>query len=244
MGGTEPTIGDRVRMIGEPLDAFYGLVAERIAQESDFTYDSASGTYIPNFAVIEGDPVQPGDLIYKDLNEDGVVDLINDRKVIGSHIPRYTFGFRGGMNYKAIDFSFFFQGVGKVDGLLTGPARHAFISESAMPQDIHLDRWTPQNTDASYPRLTYQQSYNQRLSTYWLEDASYIRLKNVQLGYTLPVSLTRKFRVNKLRAYMSADNLLTITNYFDGYDPESPVSSGSFYPQIKTFVLGLNINLQ
>lgn len=244
LGGTEPTIGDRVRMIGEPLDAFYGLVAERIAQESDFTYDSASGTYIPNFAVIEGDPVQPGDLIYKDLNEDGVVDLINDRKVIGSHIPRYTFGFRGGMNYKAIDFSFFFQGVGKVDGLLTGPARHAFISESAMPQDIHLDRWTPQNTDASYPRLTYQQSYNQRLSTYWLEDASYIRLKNVQLGYTLPVSLTRKFRVNKLRAYMSADNLLTITNYFDGYDPESPVSSGSFYPQIKTFVLGLNINLQ
>lgn len=244
LGGTEPTIGDRIRRVGEPLDAFYGLVADRIAQESDFTYDAGSDTYTPNFPYIQGDPVQPGDLIYKDLNGDGEVDLVNDRKVIGSHIPRYTYGFRGDFDYKNFDLSIFIQGVGKVNGLLTGTARHALISESAIPQAVHLDRWTPENTNASYPRLTYQQSYNQRLSTNWLEDASYIRLKNVQVGYTLPENFTSRFRVDRLRAYVSGENLLTFTDYFDGYDPESPVSSGSFYPQIRTFTVGLNINLK
>lgn len=243
LGGTEPTVGDRVRMIGEPLDAFYGLVADRIAQESDFTYDEANDAYIPNFPHIQGDPVQPGDLIYKDLNNDGEIDLVDDRKVIGSHIPRYTYGLRGYFEYKGIDLNIFIQGVGKVNGLLTGSARHAFISESAMPQEVHLDRWTPDNPGASYPRLTYQQSYNQRLSTFWLEDASYIRLKNIQLGYTLPSKWTEKYRINQLRAYISADNLFTISDYFYGYDPESPVSSGSFYPQVKTFIFGLNIKL-
>lgn len=244
LGGTEPTIGDRIRKEGEPLDAFYGLVADRIAQESDFSYDPSSGEFVPDFPHIEGDPVQPGDLIYKDLDGDGEVDLVNDRKVIGSHIPRYTFGFRGDFAYKNFDLNFFLQGVGKVNGLLTGTARHALTSESAIPQAVHLDRWTPENTDASYPRLTYQQSYNQRLSTYWLEDASYLRLKNIQFGYTLPESFTQRLRVDRFRAYVSAENVFTVTDYFEGYDPESPVSSGSFYPMVKTFTVGLNINLK
>lgn len=244
LGGTDPTIGDRVRMEGQPLDAFYGLVVDRIAQVSDFTYEESTGVYTPNFPIIQGDPVQPGDLIYKDLNNDGEVDLMNDRKVIGSHIPRYTYGFSAAMNYKGLDFSFVIQGVGKASGLLTGNARHAFINNSALPQDVHLDRWTFENTDASYPRFTYLQTYNQRLSTFWLEDASYVRLKNIQIGYTLPVELSKKLRVNKLRAYVSADNLFTISDFFRGYDPESPVSGGGFYPQLKTVVLGLNVNLQ
>lgn len=102
LGGTDPTIGDRVRMEGQPLDAFYGLVVDRIAQVSDFTYEESTGVYTPNFPIIQGDPVQPGDLIYKDLNNDGEVDLMNDRKVIGSHIPRYTYGFSAAMNYKGL----------------------------------------------------------------------------------------------------------------------------------------------
>lgn len=249
LGGTEPSVGDRVRLIGEPLDAYYGLVANRIAQESDFTYDASSGTYTPNFPHIIGDPIQPGDLIYEDINGDGEVDLINDRKVIGSHIPRYTYGFRGDFSYRNFDLNFFIQGVGKADGYLTGTARHAYISESAIPQDVHLDRWTPSNPGASYPRLTYQQSHNQRLSTYWLEDASYIRLKNIQVGYTLPQNLTQRFRIERLRAYVSAENLFTISDYFDGYDPESPSNAGSntsgnFYPQVQTFTVGVNINLK
>lgn len=244
LGGTDPTIGDRIRMVGQPLDAFYGLVAERIAQEDDFSYNPEDGGFVADFPHIISDPVAPGDIIYKDLNGDGEVTLEDDRQVIGSHIPRYTYGFRGDVGWKNFDFSFFLQGVGQVDGYLYGSARHAYISESSFPQEIHLDRWTPENTDASYPRLSYQQSYNQRLSTFWLEDASYLRLKNIQLGYTLPAQLTERLRISNLRFYVSADNLLTMTDFFYGYDPESPVSDGNFYPQVKTFVFGLNLNFK
>ncbi|WP_229971975.1 SusC/RagA family TonB-linked outer membrane protein [Pontibacter harenae] len=244
LAGTEPTLSDRIRMVGQPYQAFYGLVAERIAQESDFRYDPEQGEFVPDFPHIANDPVQPGDLIYRDLNNDGVISLDDDRQVIGSHIPRYTYGFTGNLGWKGIDFNFFLQGVGKVNGYIYGAARHAFIDQSTMPQEVHLDRWTPENTDASYPRLTYQQSHNQRLSTFWLEDASYLRLKNVQIGYTLPTHLTEKLRVSRFRVYASAENLFTRTNFFYGYDPESPVSNGNFYPQVKTYVFGVNINLK
>ncbi|MBF9255710.1 TonB-dependent receptor [Pontibacter sp. 172403-2] len=244
LAGTD-YLGDRIRREGDPLDAFYGLVADRLAQENDFSYDPEQGQFVPDFPYIHNDPMaQPGDIIYKDLNGDGEITLDDDRQVLGSHIPRYTYGFRGTAGWKGIDFSFFLQGVGKANGYLFGAARHALISEGSLPQPIHLDRWTPENTDATYPRLTYQQTYNQRLSTYWLEDASYLRLKNIQIGYTLPSQLTEKFRVDRLRIYASADNLLTKTDFFYAYDPETPVSNGGYYPQVKTFVLGLNINLK
>ncbi|KEO71687.1 SusC/RagA family TonB-linked outer membrane protein [Anditalea andensis] len=244
LAGTPPTIGDRVRMVGHPLDAFYGLVAERIAQESDFRYNPETGTFVPDFPTVVGDPVAPGDIIYRDLNGDGVISLDEDRQVIGSHIPRFTYGLRGNVAWNGFDFSFFFQGVGQAEGYLTGSTRHAFIDQSTMPQTLHLDRWTPENPGASYPRLAFQQTFNQRLSTYWLEDASYIRLKNIQLGYTLPSELTQRFRISRFRVYASADNLWTMTDYFYGYDPESPVGGASFYPQVKTYVVGLNINFK
>ncbi|WP_199856293.1 SusC/RagA family TonB-linked outer membrane protein [Lunatibacter salilacus] len=244
LAGTPPTIGDRVRMVGQPLDAFYGLVAERIAQEDDFRYNPESGRFEPDFPVPVGDLVAPGDIIYKDLNGDGVISLDEDRQVIGSHIPRYTFGFRGNAAWNGFDFSLFLQGVGKADGYLTGSARHAYTNQSTMPQPIHLDRWTPDNPGGSYPRLAFQQTFNQRLSTFWLEDAAYIRLKNIQLGYTLPSVLTERIRVSRLRVYASADNLLTFSDFFYGYDPESPVGGANFYPQVKTFVLGLNVNFK
>ncbi|WP_207425850.1 TonB-dependent receptor [Pedobacter sp. SYSU D00535] len=243
LGGVPPTFGDRVRFVGEAIDSFYGLVADRIAQVSDFDFNPTTNTYTPKFPFISGDPVQPGDLIYKDLNNDGKLTLADDRKVIGDAIPRYTFGFRADAAWKGIDLSIFLQGVGKASGYIGGAARHAYINEGSLPQKVHLDRWTPDNTDASYPRFTYQQSHNQRLSTYWLEDASYLRLKNVQIGYTLPAAFTQKYRINRFRLYASADNLFTSTNFFYGYDPESPVSTGGFYPQVKTVVFGLNLTL-
>jgi hypothetical protein len=119
---------------------------------------------------------------------------------------------------------------------------------AAYPQKIHLQRYnveTNPNPDASYPRLTYNVSFNQSaFSTFWLENASYLRLKNIQLGYTLPPSLTRKVKIERCRIYASGDNLLTFTNFFYAYDPETPISSGGYYPQIKTGVIGLNITFQ
>jgi len=88
------------------------------------------------------------------------------------------------------------------------------------------------------------QNHNTRLSTYWLEDASYLRLKNIQVGYTLPENLSGRLRISRARLYFSGDNLFTVTDFFYGYDPESPVSRGGFYPQVKTFTFGINVNLQ
>lgn len=244
MGNSPGQIGDRSRLVGYPIDAFYGFEAERISQVEDFSYDPTTKKYTPLFPYDISYPMQPGDIMFKDLNGDNKITAADDRKVIGNAIPRHTYGIRGNAAYKGFDFSFFLQGVGKADGLIQSAARHAFVSDSSNPQAIHLDRWTPENTNATYPRLAYGYSYNQRLSTFWLEDASYLRLKNVQFGYTLPKSLTEKMRMSRFRLYVSADNLLTKTNFFYGYDPETPVSNGGFYPQVKTFVFGLNINFK
>ncbi|WP_432710254.1 SusC/RagA family TonB-linked outer membrane protein, partial [Pedobacter sp.] len=244
LGDAPATIADRVRMVGYPIDAFYGFIADRISQVSDYTYDAGTNKYTPNFPFDSSYPMQPGDIMFRDLNGDGRITPADDRQVIGNAIPRYTYGFRGNLGYKGIDFSFFIQGVGKADGLITGGARHALINDSSNPQAVHMDRWTPENTGASYPRLAYGYSYNQRLSTYWLEDASYLRVKNVQMGYTFPKRWTEKLHVDRLRFYASADNLFTSSDYFYGYDPETPVASGGFYPQVKTFIFGLNINFK
>lgn len=237
-------LGDRVRLEGYPLDAFYGFQADRLAQESDF--DIVDGNYVPNFPYQSGDLVGPGDIIYKPADPNAsAITVQNDRVILGSDIPRYTYGFRGEMAYKGFDFSFFLQGVGKADGFLGGAARHAFINNSAMPQDVHLDRWTPENTDASYPRLVYMRTHNTRLSSKWIEDASYLRVKNMQLGYTFPESWTERMRITKLRIFASGDNLFTKTNFYYGYDPEIPAgNTGGYYPQMKTYVLGLNFNLK
>lgn len=255
-GGLQPSIGSyNIKRVGDPIDAFYGLVAEELAMPWDFDhYDPAAKRYVgPKFPILDADAglVQPGDIKYRDLSgpngtPDGKITLDNDRKVVGSSIPRYTFNFRGDMGWKGIDFNFTLQGVGKADGYLEGAGRHTFIDQSAYPQKVHRGRWTTENPDpnAAYPRFTANYSYNQRFSTFWLENAAYLRLKNVQLGYTLQKSVTDKLKIDKCRFYVSADNLLTFTDFFDAYDPETPVSSGGYYPQVKTVVLGFNITLK
>ncbi|MDR3061554.1 MAG: hypothetical protein LBU57_05505 [Dysgonamonadaceae bacterium] len=104
-------------------------------------------------------------------------------------------------------------------------------------------RWTPNNTDATYPRMYYNPAHNLVFSDYWLEDASYIRLKNIQLGYTIPKDILRKININRLKIYASIDNLVTITNYFGGFDPEVRETAGDNYPQVKTFAIGIQIGL-
>lgn len=245
LGGVGPSLGDQVRFLNYPIDAFYGLVVDRIAQESDFTKNSL-GQYVPKFAVIRGDSVniRPGDLIYKDLNGDNSISLDKDRQVIGNPFPRYTYTLRGDLAWKNIDFSFFTQGVGKANGYVSGNGRHAFYNEASFPQEMHRNRWTPNNTTGTYPRFTYLQNHNRYLSTFWLENAAYFRLKNVQLGYTVPTANLFRGHVQKLRLYVSADNLFTKTKFLESYDPEVPVGDGGLYPQVKTFVFGVNLMLK
>ncbi len=249
LGTSAPSLGDNIRRVGDPINAYYGYVTDGLAQIDHFeSYDEASGKYLnPTFPVISSyaNIIQPGDIIYSDISgEDGTPDgLINeyDKVVFGDPYPRYTYSFRAFANWKNFDCSFYLQGVGKVSGYLNDEARHAFINDYSVPKKAHLDRWTPNNTDASYPRMYYQPDHNIIFSDYWIEDASYLRLKNVQVGYTLPKQLTNKMKLDRLKVYLSGDNLFTLTNYFGGFDPEVRETSGDAYPQVKTYSLGIQL---
>ena len=256
LAGNAPDLsGYQIRMVGYPIDAFYGYKAIGLMTPEDFKIsDTQNHNYsLPKVPVILGNDYQPGDIKYEDISgpdgkPDGRLTPEYDKVVLGSNIPRYTYTVRGDLGWKGIDFSFVIQGVGKCDGYLEGTARHAFQDMAAYPQKVHLERYnvvTNPNPDALYPRLTYNTGFNQNtFSTYWMENASYMRLKNVQIGYTFPEKWMKKARIDNLRIYLSGDNLLTVSDFFYAYDPETPVSKGGYYPQVKTVVLGLNITFK
>ena len=133
-----------------------------------------------------------GDIKYRDLNNDGVIDG-NDRKVIGKDSPTWTGGLNLTVFYKDFDFSAFFQGAFDVDGYYNNESAYAFFNGGKV-LERHLDRWTPENHNASYPRITKDTQINYSTSSFWLQDASYVRLKNITLGYNLPTQLTMKDR--------------------------------------------------
>lgn len=248
LGSSEPTLGNKIRRVGDAIGAYYGYLTDGLAQISDFEGKNDDGKYInPNFVVPKASAgiVQPGDIKYRDISgpenvPDGIIDEY-DKVVFGDPFPHYTYSFKGYLSWKGWDFSFYLQGVGKVNGYLEEEARHCFINDYSTPKVEHLDRWTPNNPSASYPRLYQGQTHNLLFSDYWLEDASYLRLKNIQLGYTFPKKWLVRLGISNLRAYVSADNLLTFTNYFGAYDPEVRETSGASYPQVKTYVLGMSV---
>lgn len=256
LGGNAPDLsGNQIRMVGYPIDAFYGYIADGLMTPEDFKINNPeTHTYnLPNIPVILGNRYQPGDIKYKDLSgpdgvPDGRITPEYDRTVLGSSIPRYTYSVRGNLGWRGIDFSFVLQGVGKCSGFLEGSARHALQDMAAYPQKVHLERYnvvTNPNPKASYPRLTYNTGFNQNtFSTFWLEDASYLRVKNVQLGYTFPEKWMKKARIDNFRIYASADNLFTFSKFFYAYDPETPVSRGGYYPLVKTVVIGVNLTFK
>ncbi|WP_057939092.1 TonB-dependent receptor [Algoriphagus resistens] len=214
---------------GHPVDSFFGYVADGYFQTQE---------EVDNHATQFGN-VAPGDIKYKDLDGDG---MINDRDlaVIGSNIPRYTYALKLNGGYKGFDLSVFFQGVGKADGYLYGQGIMPFFLGGTV-QEQHKDRWTPENPNASYPRLAWNQTNNQQTSSFWMSNAAYLRLQSVQLGYVFPNHILQKLKVQNLRLYLSGRNLFTVTNFYEGYDPEAPVSDGGWYPQMSTYTMGLNL---
>ena len=192
---------------------------------------------------------RPGDLVYEDHNEDGKIDDL-DKQIVGSLIPRYTYGLTLNVGWKGINLSAQIQGVGKANAYISGAYTQPCVSGGTF-QKSHLDNWTPENTDAKYPRLSYQADLNKKSSTFWMANGAYCRLKNVQLSYTFPKKVVKAMKIKGLMVYANATNLFTISNYYDGYDPETAYQSGSQgattgsignnYPLCSTYTFGAEI---
>jgi len=213
---------------GYPIGGYWGYVSQGIFQTQQQVANHATQTA----------QTGPGDLIYKDVNGDGKIDA-NDYVYLGSNIPRYTYGLNIGMNYKHFDLSAFFQGVGKVS-VNTVVMERAPINSDGNFKTIHEDSWTPENTDATFPRLVNTlQNYSS--SSFWVQSGAYVRLKSVQIGYTLPDNILNKTGISSLRVFVSGQNLFTWSKLESDIDPEAP-NENRYYPQVKVYTFGLNVN--
>ncbi|MDD6891681.1 MAG: TonB-dependent receptor [Bacteroidales bacterium] len=227
--GVDPDNSKYWRLEGYPIGSFYGYVANGYFNTEDElkNYPKRTGTE------------KLGDIKYVDRNEDGKITAA-DRDVIGKNFPSWTGGLNINVYYKDFDLSMLWQGAFDVDAYYTGEASYAFFNSGKVLKR-HLDRWTPEHHDASYPRLTRSSQINFQTSSFWLEDASYVRLKNISLGYNLPKSLLSKVGIERAKVYVAGENLLTFSG-LDGLDPESPSDTrGAFYSNVKKISLGLKV---
>lgn len=226
-----PTIKEE----GKEWDAYYMLEWIGIFQTPDEVASSPKQF---------NDETVPGDLKFKDQNGDGKVDDA-DRIVMGGQYPDFSYAVNFNSSWKNFDLSFFFQGVNNVKYYVEGWGVIPF-SYGAPPTIDWRDRWTESNHSTSLPRIYFGNNSPSKVthpSSWYLQDASYLRLKNLTIGYTIPEKVLRKIRINNLRLFLSGDNLLTFTNY-PGLDPERGPGSGNYfihYPQNKVYSIGLNI---
>ncbi len=206
---------------------------------------------------LSAEPWRAGDVQYTDINGDGkinigknTVDDPGDLTIIGNSTPRYSYSFILNAAWKGFDFNMLWQGIGKRDLALGGPL---FWGAAGVPDGQwfsiglkeHMDYWTPENTDAYWPRPYLDKGVkNHQVQSGYLQNGAYLRMKSVQLGYTLPVKLTRKAYVSNLRIYVSAENFLTFTKLMTVFDPEATggnTGSGQIYPLQKLVSTGLSI---
>ncbi len=235
--------------IGQSYGAVMGYKSEGLFQSIDEIKESA----LP-LGAVAGKTVREGDIKYVDLNGDGIIDA-NDMTWIGHSVrPEMMYAIQFDASWKGFDLAIQFQGAAVSNKFLLGSwsngvsdatplTRPWYANYDNSPLYLVQQSWTPDNTDATYPRLsTTSASYanNYRVSDFWMRDGAYLRLKNVTLGYKLPPALTRKINVNKLRIFVSGGNLLTFTE-FKYLDPESPNVVTGYYPQQRTITFGVDL---
>ena len=186
-----------------------------------------------------------GDVSYVDRNDDGKITKgktlsnMGDEKIIGNDTPRYSYGLTAGFEYKGFDFEMFWQGIGKRDYMCGGNAFWGITSEWDTPLKEALDYWTPENTGAYFPRPTWVNGGNRQNTDRYLQNAAYLRLKNLTIGYTIPQKHLSKVGISRLRVYVLGENLLTFTPLIDSFDPET--LNNMSYPIQKKYSIGLNL---
>jgi TonB-linked SusC/RagA family outer membrane protein len=238
-GGTPVINGSQIQQEGYALNSYYGYIADGLFQSAEEVKNAPF--HYANTAA--------GDIRYRDISgpagkPDGKIDSY-DRAIIGNNFPRYEYSLNLGAQYKGFDLTVFFQGVGKRDNYLSGTGSQPFYSANFQGSmyESQRDYWSPENTGASLPRLTANSIPNNYVvSSFWVRDASYLRMKNLVLGYTLPKMVSDKIRIRSARIYLSGQNLFTLTNFFKGFDPEQIDTGGRFYPIMRTYTAGINLN--
>ncbi len=226
---------------GFPMNTMWGFQANGLFQTKEEVSNTPS--FRPTFT-------GPGDVKYVDINNDKAInygsnrvgatgDLVN----FGDSYPHYLYGFSFGFKWKGLDFSSMFQGVGKRKFLPSIPDIYPYSNSTVMPLDYNMDYWTAQNTDARFPRMFLNGNQNIEPSSYWLMNGAYLRLKNVQLGYTLPSSWLQKYHVNSLRIFFSGQDLWEISHlWIKSLDPETASGTAWRYPIMRNYSFGINLN--
>ncbi len=229
---------------GTPIGQLFGLVAEGLFTESDFGPDGKLKLGLPDQTFSQ--VLRPGDIRYRDLNGDGVVDALDRAPIGGTRIPEKVFGFGATVRYKFIDVGAFLQGVANQWQMLGG---ENWMPGSSLGATGNIytnisDRWTPSNPsqDVFWPRLTYGvNANNEQASTWWLRDMSFMRLRNAEVGFSLPENFIKKAGMRNFRIFVRGSNLLTFSD-FKLWDPELETTDGLKYPIMKSYSFGLNIN--
>lgn len=235
---------------GTPLNSRFGYVAERLYTLADdvnkdgFISPADGSKYPTQFGQI-----MPGDIKYTDLNGDGKIDSYDQKQIGKGDIPAFTYGFGLTAEYKGFDLSLFFQGQSQADIMLNGESVQPFVGGGGIGNlyTAAIDRWTPDsdNPYATYPRLSYGdsgigQNNNTQISSWWLRDVSFLRLKTSEIGYNLPARISNKASIQNTRFYIRGVNLLTFSK-FKMWDPELNSSNGRAYPNITTVSVGVNV---
>ena len=230
-----------------------GINSNIIGMSTNSIFGYKSDGYFDNAEELTGAPIRPntgiGDIKLIDVNGDGKINTgistaadHGDLVYLGNTNSRYVFGFNAGANWKGFDVSILFNGVGKRSILLEPYATIAFYDGWRMPWAIHQNYWTPENLNATFPKLRFGDRVNDQVSSFWVQDASYIRLKNLQIGYTLKKDVHHLKFIENIRIYFSGQDLWEKTGmWYKYFDPENTDRVSFGYPLWRSYALGLNI---
>lgn len=236
----DPNNGSMVRRIGEALNTYRVYKVDGF-----FESDEAAQAWMDKYAGKDGYPFskkfKAGDLVYQDANGDGKIDS-NDRVLAGSTDPKLTYGLNLTAGYKGFDLSMTFTGAAGVSRLINKEVTGYFAGDDSHPATVWLDAWRPDNKNASMPRVSYDDtSNNYNTSTFWVQNASYLRMKNLQFGYSLPKTILKSVGIENVRFYYSAENLFTIHDMLVSVDPEISSERASHFPLTQTHAFGVNL---
>ncbi len=226
-------------VIGKPLYQQFGLVALGYFESEEDIASSPTQQY---------GPVRPGDVKFRDINGDGLVNDYDKVAIGRTHVPEINYGFGVSLGLRGVDLSLFFQGIANVTSFIDGSAINGFENAnlflSGVYEDVALNRWTVENPNpkAKYPRMSiYTNQNNKQLSTMKQISNQFIRLKNAELGYTLPAQISSKAGLSTVRFFIQGVDLLTFSK-FKLWDPELNNSQGSVYPNMRVINFGVNVN--